>query len=83
MPNGFEINISETEFKAKQQNEQSWILFQGISAVRKCIQDIDELGCEFARKKHKQNTLKMLSAVSGGITFALGVIYIVYRLACR
>ncbi len=80
MANGFEINITESEFKAKPQAEQGWILFQGISAVRKCVNDIDQFGCEFARKKHKQSTVKVLSAMAGSIAFALGIVYVVFHL---
>lgn len=83
MTNGFEINISETDFKSRPAGEQNWILFQGVSSVRKCIADIDEQGCDYAKKRYKINRLKMVSAISGGITFALGIIYIVYQIICR
>lgn len=83
MTNGFEINISETDFKAKPPTEQNWILFQGVSSVRKCIVDIDEKGCDYAKKRYKSNRLKIISAISGGITFALGMVYIIYQMTCR
>ena len=78
--NGFEINITEKDFRAKEQSEQNWILFQGVSSVNKCITDIDEKGCEFARKHRKIEVIKLASAISGGAVFALGVIYIIYQL---
>jgi len=80
MRNGFEIKISESEFKAKPQGEQNWILFQGVSLIRACVNDIDEKGCEYARKRKKAGMLKLASAISGGAVFALGVIYLVYQL---
>jgi hypothetical protein len=82
MPNGFEINISEVDFKSKPTAEQLWILFQGVSSARKSLANIDEHGCEYAKKRYKTNRLKILSAVSGGITFALGIVYIIYRMMC-
>ena len=83
MVNGFEINISEADFKTREIPEQNWILFQGVTSVTKSILQIDEKGCSFARKKNKNNWLKILSAISGGITFALGIIYIIYSITCR
>ena len=83
MASGFEINISESDFKAKPQVEQSWILFQGISLIRGCISDIDEKGCEYARKKRKVGMLKLASAISGGVVFALGIVYIIYQITCK
>ncbi len=81
--NGFEINITEKDFRAKEQSEQNWILFQGVSSVNKCIIDIDTNGCEFARKRRKIEMVKLASAISGGAVFALGVIYIIYQLTCK
>jgi len=83
MTDGFEINISEDDFKARPEKDQNWILFQGVSSVRKCIADIDEKGCDYAKKRYKSNRLKIISAISGGITFALGVVYIIYQMTCR
>ena len=81
--NGFEININEMDFKAKSQDDQTWILFQGIVIVNKCIADINNSGCEFSRKKHKYNLIKILSAMSGSIVFALGAVYIIYQMTCK
>jgi len=77
---GFEINITEQEFKQKPPQDQNWILFQGVTAVRQCIDKIENEGCEFARKRKRNGTLKLLSAISGGITVALGIVYILYTL---
>jgi hypothetical protein len=77
---GFEINITEQDFKQKPLQDQNWILFQGVTAVRQCIDKIDDEGCEFARKKRKNGVLKLLSAISGGFTVALGIVYILYML---
>jgi hypothetical protein len=77
---GFEINITEQEFKQKPPQDQNWILFQGVTAVRQCIDKIENEGCEFARKRRRNGTLKLLSAISGGITVALGIVYILYTL---
>lgn len=82
MPNGFEINISEADFKAKPQGEQNWILFQGITSMRKCLNDMDQYGCDYGRKKYQMNWLKVISAIAAGITGALGVIYSIYRVTC-
>lgn len=81
--NGFEINITEKDFRSKEQSEQNWILFQGVSSVTRCINDINATGCEFARKRRKVEIVKLASAISGGAVFALGVIYIIYQLTCR
>jgi hypothetical protein len=83
MTNGFGINISEAEFKARSEKDQNWILFQGVSDVGKCIADIEEKGCDYGKKRYKSNLLKIISAISGGITFALGVVYIIYQMTCR
>lgn len=83
MDNGFEINISEIDFKAKSQGEQSWILFQGVTAVRKCLNDMDEHGCDYGRKKYQMNWLKIISAIAAGVTGAFGVIYIIYQVICE
>ncbi len=90
MANGFEININEMDFRAKPQGEQNWILFQGIMAtnnsiseVNKDISEINKEGCEFAKKRNKYWTLKVLSAMTGAAVFALGVIYIIYQMTCR
>ena len=90
MANGFEININEMDFRAKPQGEQNWILFQGIMAannsiskVNKDISEINKEGCEFAKKRNKYWTLKVLSAMTGATVFALGVIYIIYQMTSR
>ena len=80
MSNGFEINISEVDFKAKPTTEQNWILFQGVTSIRQCVNDIDMEGCEYARKRNRYWTLKILTAISGGATFAIGIVYIVFKL---
>ena len=80
MANGFEIQITETDFKAKPTGEQNWILFQGISGVSKCIRDIDDKGCEYARKKQKGFRLKLVSAFGAGIAGGTGVIYLIFHL---
>ncbi len=80
MANGFEIQVTEREFRAKSQDEQNWILFQGISGVSKCIRDIDERGCDFARKKQKGFRLKLVSALGAGIAAGIGVVYVVFHL---
>lgn len=83
MPNGIDIKISEADFKAKSQVEQNWILFQGVVAIRKCVNDVDQHGCYYGRKKYQMNWLKIISAITGGLTGALGIVYIIYRITCR
>lgn len=83
MANGFEINISEAEFKSRSIEDQNWINFQGIVAHSKCLDAINNEGCEYSRKRRRASMLKLTSAISGGIAFALGVIYIVYQMTCR
>ncbi len=80
MANGFEIQVTEKEFKAKSQDEQNWILFQGISVVSKCVHDIDEKGCEYARKKQKGYRLKIVMALGSGLAGGLGLIYLVFHI---
>ncbi len=80
MANGFEIQVTEKEFKAKSQDEQNWILFQGISGVSKCIRDIDERGCDYARKKQKGYRIKLASALGAGVAGGMGIIYIIFHL---
>ncbi len=83
MANGFEININEMDFRAKPQGEQNWILFQGIMAANNSISEVNKKGCEFAKKRNRYWTLKVLSAMTGAAVFALGVIYIIYQMTCR
>ena len=80
MRDGFEINISESEFKAKPQGEQNWVLFQGVTSVHRCINRIDDEGCEYAKRKHRYTLLKVLSAISGGAIVGLGIVYILSQL---
>jgi hypothetical protein len=76
MTNGFEINISEQEFKNKSPSDQSWILFQGITSLNK-------VGCAWGQEKYKSGRIKMASAMVGAGVFALGIIYIIYQMTCR
>ncbi len=80
MTNGFEIQVTEKEFKAKSQDEQNWILFQGISGLSKSLKDIDDKGCNYARKKQKGYRIKFASAMGAGIAAAAGVVYIIFHL---
>lgn len=80
MRNGFEINISESEFKAKPQGEQNWVLFQGVTSVHRCIGRINDEGCEYAKRKNRYGLLKILSAISGGAIVGLGIVYILYQM---
>lgn len=83
MSNGFEININEMDFRAKPQGEQNWILFQGIMAANNGIAEIEKSGCDFARRKHKENLKWTLSAMVGAVVFALGIVYIIYQMTCK
>ncbi len=74
--NGFEVNISELDFKAKSPSDQTWILFQGITSLHK-------EGCLWGQIKYKSDRLKILSAIAGSITFALGIVYIIYSMTCK
>jgi hypothetical protein len=76
MANGFEVNISEREFKAKSADDQSWILFQGVSSLHK-------EGCLWGQKKYKSDRIKILSAMAGSVAFAFGIIYIIYQMTCK
>lgn len=76
MPNGFDINISEREFKTKSADDQSWILFQGVSSLHK-------EGCLWGQTKYKSDRIKVFSAMAGSIAFALGVIYIIYSMVSK
>lgn len=76
MANGFEVNISESDFKAKPAGEQNWILFQGVTSLHRD-------GCAWGQKKYKGDRLKYVSAMTGAVVFALGVIYIVYQMTCK
>ena len=80
MGNGFEIQVTEQEFKAKSHDEQNWILFQGISVVSKGVRNIDEKGCEYSRKRVRVNKLRIATALGAGIAAGAGVIYIVFHL---
>jgi hypothetical protein len=82
MVNGFEINISEADFKAKSKDDQAWILFQGVVIANRGINDLDKNGCQFSRNRHRYNLIKTLSAISGSIVFAIGAIYIIYQMVC-
>lgn len=76
MNNGFEINISKADFKSKSQDDQGWILFQGISSLHKD-------GCSWGQKKYKSDRIKVLSAMAGSVAFAFGIIYIIYQMTCK
>ncbi len=78
--NGFEIQITEKDFKAKPEAEQNWILFLGISSLAKCIKDIDSSGCEYARKKQRGYRLKAIAVFGSSFATAAGVIYIIFNL---
>lgn len=71
--NGFEVNISESEFKAKTSSDQTWILFQGITSLHK-------EGCAWGRIKYGKDRLKMWTAFGAGISGGLGIIYIIYQM---
>ncbi len=81
MTNGFEIKISEADFKSKPANEQNWILFQGITGVQRYVEALDKNGCGWGQQRYRATGLKRISAIAGGITFALGIIYIIYQMA--
>jgi hypothetical protein len=83
MVNGFEIQIGEEEFKKMPPDEQNWRLFQGVSVIRKCVNGINEEGCEYAKKKKRISFLKLASAISAGVTFALGVVFILWQMTCK
>ena len=83
MANGFEIQIGEDEFKTMSPAEQNWRLFQGVTLITKCVDGINSEGCEYAKKKQKIGILKLASAISAGVTFALGVIFIVWQMTCK
>lgn len=83
MSNGFEVNINERDFKAMASEDQSWILFQGISSINKCIDEIDKNGCEYAKKRYKDRFVKLWGAVAGGVTVGLGIVYVVYQIVCK
>lgn len=76
MANGFEVNISEREFKAKSADDQSWILFQGVTSLH-------EEGCAWGKKRYSKDRLKVWSAFGGGFAAVLGVIYLIYQITCR
>ncbi len=83
MTNGFEIHINEESFKSKEQGEQNWILYQGVQTINTALGMINREGCEYARKKRKLGTLRWISAVSGGVTMALGIVYILWHMTCK
>ena len=83
MANGFEINISESDFKAKSPDDQSWILFQGVTSINRWAENIDKNGCEYSKRKYRERFVKLWGAVAGGITLSLGIIYIIYQLTCK
>ena len=83
MGNGFEIQISEEEFKRMPPNEQNWRLFQGVTTITKCVDGINEKGCDYAKKQRKVGILKLASAISAGVTFALGIVFIIWQMTCK
>lgn len=80
MANGFEINISESDFKGKSDADQKWILFSGIVSLKECHDDLQKNGCEYAKKTYKGFKLKMAGAIASGITGALGLIYLIWTI---
>jgi len=83
MANGFEIDITESDFKNRSVVEQNWINFKGIVATNKCIDKIDRSGCAFAHDRYRKSSLARISAMAGGITAALGVVYILWNMMCK
>ena len=80
MVDGFEIKILESDFKAKPESEQNWILFQGVSSVKQCIDKLDIYGCKWGQKRYEATTLKVIGTISSGVMIGLGFIYILYKL---
>jgi len=84
MVNGFEVNISESDFKAKIQPEQNWILFQGVTSLHRCVSKIDTEGCNFAKKQNKHRSpINLITAVTTGLTIGLGIVYIIWQISAR
>ena len=83
MANGFEIQISKEEFKKMPPDEQNWRLFQGVAALTQCVDGINTEGCDYAKKKHKLGILKLISAISAGVTFALGIVFIIWQMTSK
>ena len=83
MTNGFEVNINERDFKKMSSEDQSWTLFQGISSINKCIDDLNNNGCDYAKRKYRDRFVKLWGAIAGGITVGLGIVWVVYQIACH
>lgn len=65
--NGFDINISEYDFKSKSPQEQNWIIF-------KAVEGIDQRGCRFSRDRHKmdwRNTLIIVASTFAAVAASL------------
>ena len=69
--NSFKIKITQTEFMAKPVQEQTWLIFEGISHINKD-------GCEWARKTYGSSFWKkfyIFAAGFGGmILFGIAVL---------
>ena len=76
MANGFEVNITEADFKSKESSDQTWILFQGITSLHRD-------GCDWGRVKYVKDRLKLWTAFGVGVSGGLGAIYIIYQMTCR
>ena len=76
MANGFEVNITEKEFKARPIADQQWILFQGITSLNRD-------GCVWGVNRYKGEVLKKWTALGVGLSGGLGFIYILYQLVNR
>ncbi len=76
MDNGFEVNITEADFKSKESADQTWILFQGIIALHKD-------GCAWGKARYGKDRLKIWTAFGVGVSGGLGVIYMIYQIVSR
>lgn len=83
MASGFEINISESDFKSKPQTEQNWILFQGVTAVQHCVNNLDSKGCSWGQNRYRGRWIKLIGAITTGFTVGLGIIYIIYQMVSK
>jgi hypothetical protein len=92
MGNGFTIDITENDFKSKDQAEQNWLLFQGMVASGKRIEEneasLEKLhgeGCAYgqARERHKVTFLQKLTAISAGVMGILAAAWIIFQATCK
>jgi hypothetical protein len=74
--NGFNINVSEEDFRNKPPSEQGWMIY-------KAIEGIENYGCKFSRERHfadrKMNWKANILIGSGSFGALAGAVFAFWK----